>query len=212
MLKLTLQYISICAPLFPLLIFIFKKSHFVLSKWLLFYLLISLGNDVLLIMIEKGLLVLDSYYLIHGFMMAEFLLVSFYFQGQKIFPSRQAYLIPIISGLGIAAYWYIVSCTSFAALNSGGCALFSLIIISYAIFGFEKLIRRPVPVFLEQTAFFWTISGLLLFFSACFFLFLLWHHIPKSGMANSLWFIVHNGFNTIKCIFIAVSFTRKTDQ
>ncbi|MFA6152659.1 MAG: hypothetical protein WC716_15150 [Chitinophagaceae bacterium] len=212
MLKLTLQYISICAPLIPLLIFIFRRSHFVLSKWLLFYLLISLVNDVLLMMIAKGRLVFDSYYLIHGFMMAEFILLSFYFQGQKIFPLRQRCLIPAITGLGLAAYWYIVYCTAFAALNGGGCALFSLIIISYAIFGFEKLTRKAVPVFLEQTALFWTTSGFLLFFSACFFLYLLWQHIPKSGLANSLWFIVHDGFNIIKCIFIAVSFTRKTDQ
>jgi hypothetical protein len=114
--------------------------------------------------------------------------------------------------VAVIIYCGLLRTERFFNFNNVGAALFSLLVIIYCIMAFRKLAKRAVPIFLEKTALFWVVSGFLLFFSGSFFVFVFWNYSAQSTLYPTLWMVVHDGFNILKCIFIAISFTRKIEQ
>jgi hypothetical protein len=207
-----IMYFSIGSTLLPVVTYFFTKSHFKSSKWLLVYLLTSFSFELIILAIDKKIVFLDIRYIIHSCLIFEYLIVSFYFNYQKIFTNHFRNIIPALAIFATIIYLTLILNDKFLRFNTIGCALFCFVIIVYCILGFIKLVKRDIPVFLEQTSFFWTICGFLLFYSGNFFLFIFWAQISPSKLYPTLWFFVHDVLNIIKYIFIAISFTKKQDQ
>ncbi|MES2478018.1 MAG: hypothetical protein V4561_02970 [Bacteroidota bacterium] len=209
--QLVIQYISMFSALVPIVFYFIYNSRFESSRWLLYYLLVSFCFEVLFLAIEKEKLSIDHHYLIHSFFVLEFCLISIYFFRQHIISKK---LQSAISVVALLAYFLLLSDKDLFRFNTIGCALFSLVLIFYCIMGFKQLSQRALPIYLEKTAFFWVICGLLLFFSGSFFVYVFKAYLAASDVTlyKQLWHYVHDVLIILKCTFIAISFTRKIEK
>lgn len=209
--QLVIQYISMFSALVPIAFYFLFNSRFESSKWLLYYLLVCFCFEVLFLAIQKEKLSVDHHYMIHSFFVFEFCLISIYFFRQHIISTK---LQAAISTVTLLSYFLLLADKDLFEFNTIGCALFSLVLIFYCIMGFKQLAQRALPIYLEKTAFFWVICGLLLFFSGSFFVYVFKAYLAAQDttLYEKLWYYVHDVLIIIKCTFIAVSFTRKIEK
>lgn len=184
------------------------------TKWLFFYVSFSFAFDLMGLVIEKANFPLFWIrFLIYGFYMLQFLLLSIYFYKQKIITQREKLIFPILITIGLLSYFFFLFFERLPVFNIYGSAIIALIIIVYCILGFKKITSKSTNLYIERSAFFWVLSGFILYFSGSFFVFTFGRYIQSQNREYFifLWIFVHDFLNIIKNICLAVSFTRKTE-
>ncbi len=91
----------------------------------------------------------------------------------------------------------------FDSLPSGIAAIIGIALCVYCLF---LLIRKSTTIFLYQIPFFWSLSGIFIFYSGTLFLFLLSQQYLDTPSFTDTFVIINSAFSILRNILFAFSF------
>ena len=206
--------LSIASSLMLIIVYFKYKSSLAFAKLLLYYELMSLSIDLTSTFLLKHYDKSIYSYLIHLFFILEFFV--FFYLFQIIFRKKEftdsMYVFLFITSL-------IIYCTkawsNLNKFNNIGSAYFYFILMVFCIIEFKKIISSvPHTEYIEQTSFFWILTGIFLYVSGCFVIFIFSDELMNKNykiFKNNMWNI-RNILNITKNICLSISITRKTER
>lgn len=205
-----LYLISISTSLLPVLYFLvfirMKLENRVLV--FLFYTVYSFLTD-------SGIRYLDSikvlsdlgYYLLLGFFtLIEFVTfaVFFYYTIQNK-PIKRAVIVSVIIFIPLTVINFLLQKDSFDHIDTVPLVFQGIFFMTLSIYYLFEQIKNPKTIFIYTTFEFWAATGILIYLSGTFFVYLLSSNLTPKQFSN-FWFINYV-FNIQKNIFILLGFT-----
>lgn len=99
----------------------------------------------------------------------------------------------------------IIFLSGIARFNAYSTAIESLIIIAYALIFFYKTLKELKIRHLEQEPLFWLSTGVLLYFSSSFFIFLFTNYVSSSNRVLFIIWGIHAIFNILLNVFYSIA-------
>ena len=184
-------YSSVFSPLIPLSALIKKKydGAFVL---IILFVIASFASDIISVFLING----TNYTFLHGYGLVEALILFLFYY--RVLKTKRWVLILAITFV----VFYILNSLYFEVgiFNTIGRSVECLAIIFLALWLFYQFFRQEEDIFIERSPLFWINVGLLIYFSGAFFTFVFSKYILTD---QPLW-ILHNVFNVLKNVFLAI--------
>lgn len=209
-----LKFLAYTTLIIPLLIFIirFKRNNNKLPRIIFIYLLYSVGNEVLMMILSKSG-VIDSHpntrpILYAIFTIIEFLLLSYYLYNcliNKKFKKTLIFLGIVFSITALINLFFLISSKSNSILiDTIPVSTSALLLIVFSILYLFEEIQTPKIEFIYANPQFWVIIGIMIYFSGTFFFFLQFSELSKDDQSN--FWIINLICIILKNIFFAISF------
>ncbi|GAB3027726.1 hypothetical protein GCM10027051_35840 [Niabella terrae] len=209
-----LNNFDIIGPLFPIIIFLFKKKDFPPELRLVFiFCLIQLLCNTTAQIIGTGMK-LNNYWVYKLNTIASFITLTLLFGKHLLKVSRTKLTMMVI-------VWLLFSFIPFAfgdgviTYNSYSAALSSIAIVAYCLYFFYiKLIQSSPEESVPSTPVFWCVIGLFTYYAGGFFIFISYKLLIEETTGNSvgrLWQF-HNLLLFICCLYICYGIIWKNYQ
>lgn len=170
----------------------------------LFYFIYSLLNNIVLILLPRPPLLEEAFYY-RIFTIIEFSVISYFFYGiSHIRILKRFILFLSLAGL----IFFLVRFTLFKsndALGSLEITIVSIQIIIYSLFYLFEQIQEPRNFLIYNTTEFWFVTGVLIYFSGTFFIFI----YTKDYLANNddfaqLYNIINSSLYLVKNLLVTI--------
>jgi hypothetical protein len=201
-LDMTAPLLALIAGLFLLKNFLFKSS----SGWLVWYLLSCLLFNAAANIISE-MYEVNNHILYHIENQLNFIFLSIYFCSLPLLAKFKRFIISTTILFTIVNISYKIIAANYDVFDSPGFALSSIFFSIYCLCYYAALLQAQKGEDLFAMPAFWFVTGILVYYACCFFIFILYRFYTMQGNSNIgiLWYF-QNVMLAIMSIFIAKGF------
>ena len=203
--SILLAEISASIGILPILIGLFRRKQAnAAQRTLLLLVLFAFATEIVALAIA-GLFKANNLFLSHFFPLIEFFFLSKIYQKEleDILPANffTSLLIVFTSGALINSFFF----ESLLQFNNKSRAISSLLIIFFTLAYFYKTLKEVKIKKLESEPLFWLSIGLLIYFSASFFIFIFSNYLQPSVKLSYTFWGIHALLNISLYLFYAIA-------
>ena len=207
------DYLTIYSEILPAILFLFAvKKHKDKGLWVLFFFyLYSFTNGLILYSGWNENLGAPTYILIRLFTVISYTLISwFYYQNIASPLIRKIIIYTYVPFLLYAVYDYLNSPPD--TFDSIPSVTEAILVIIFSIFYLFEQIRTPRVFFIYSVDKFWIITGLLIYHTGTFFLFIFTESYIKDPGFWENYVTINNLFLLLKNLFFSIGLLIKNKQ
>ena len=175
-------------------------------KWLLLYLLCGfLFNGAANIISEWY--EVNNHILYHIENLLNFILLSAFFSRLPLFEKYRRVFIYVVLFFVLANFSYKVAAGNYHTFDSFGFAWCSIMFTVYSLWYYSEMLQSQKGESLFSIPSFWFVTGILIYYASCFFIFILYrHYTTMQNTAIGLLWRFQNVMLMIMSIFIVKGF------
>jgi hypothetical protein len=153
---------------------------------------------------------LPNLYLYHTNCILSFLILSGYFMELLSFRFARPVLLLVIGLFLVFVVIDIIFWEGLDSFNSNSYSVASFIIIAYCLLYYYQKLTNPATMSIFKSRDFYYVTGLLTYFTSCFFIFVSYRKLTQENVANlGLVWRIHNVVFLIMCLYILIGFLCK---
>jgi len=195
-----LSVISAVSPLLPIVLG-FRNAP---KSYIWWYAWVCLLSD-LAIFLSKHYYEARYAWIANLFVVAEFLLFLLYFR-EKIF-NRSKWL-PAFIGLGLLLF--VLTFKGWFIINRIGVSIFLVFYIVICVISYYRILKEQQAVHLEKSSVFWVTTGIFIYSSGTFFLFLGADALAVSSKDAATFLLAFFApFNILKNVMLGIALSKK---
>jgi hypothetical protein len=153
---------------------------------------------------------MNNLYLYHVNCILSFLLISGYFIGILTYSYAKPLLLTVMGLFLIFAVVNILFWEGLDNFNSNTYSVASFFIVAYCLLYYYQKLTNPATMSIFESRDFYYVTGLLTYFTSCFFIFVSYRKLTQEDVSNlGLLWMIHNVVFLIMCIYFLIGFLCK---
>lgn len=180
-----------------------RKNNTRLWVLFLFYLIYSLLNNIILILLPNPFL-FDEAIFYKTFTIVECIVISYFFYNIIQLKFLKG-IVFLLSTLALAFFLFrLTFLKNTDTLGSLEISISSIQTIIYSLFYLYERIQKPSSLLLYNTTEFWFVTGLLVYFSGTFFIFIYTQNYQLNDDFRELYNIINSSLYLVKNLLVTI--------